>query len=34
MDGVKVALRNRGMTVAVAQQCAKDWRECRALVLM
>ena len=26
MDGVKVALGNRGMTVEAARQCAKDWR--------
>ena len=32
MDGVKVALGNRGMTVAAARQCAKDRKECRALV--
>ena len=25
MDGVKVALGNRGMTVEAARQCAKDW---------
>ena len=34
MDGVKVALGNRGMTVEAAQQCAKDWKEWRALVHM
>ena len=34
MDGVKVALGNRGMTVETAQQCAKDRKEWRALVLM
>ena len=27
MDGVKVALGNRGMTVEAARQCAKDWKE-------
>ena len=26
MDGVKVALGNRGMTVEAARQCAKEWR--------
>ena len=31
MDGVKVALGNRGMTVKTACQCAKDWKECRTL---
>ena len=30
MDGVKVALGNRGMTVEAARQCAKDWKESRA----
>ena len=34
MDGVKVALGNRGMTVEVARQCAKDRKEWRALVHM
>ena len=34
MDGVKVALGNRGMTVEAAQQCEKDWKEWRALVHM
>ena len=34
MDGVKVALRNRGMTVEPAQQCAKDRKKWRALVHM
>ena len=34
MDGVKVALGNRGMTVKAAQQCAKDRKEWRALVQM
>ena len=32
MDGVKVVLGNRGMTVEAALQCAKEWREWRALV--
>ena len=32
MDGVKVGLGNRGMTVEAAQQCAKDQKEWRALV--
>ena len=27
MDGVKVALGNRGMTVETARQCAKDREE-------
>ena len=30
MDGVKVALGNRGMTVEAAHQCAKDRKEWRA----
>ena len=34
MDGVKVALGNRGMTVDSARQCAKDRKEWRALVHM
>ena len=34
MDGVKVALGNRGMTVEVARQCVKDLKEWRALVHM
>ena len=34
MDGVKVALGNRGMTVEAVRQCAKDRQECRALVHM
>ena len=34
MDGVKVVLGNRGMTVEGAQQCAKDRKEWRALVHM
>ena len=32
MDGVKVALGSRGMTVEAARQCAKDRKEWRALV--
>ena len=32
MDGVKVALGNRGTTVEAALQCAKDRKEWRALV--
>ena len=32
MDGVKVALGNRGMTVEAARQYAKDRKEWRALV--
>ena len=34
MDGVKVALGNSGITVEAARQCAKDWKEWRALVHM
>ena len=34
MDGVKVALGNRGMTVEAAQQCVKDRKAWRALVPM
>ena len=34
MDGAKVALGNTGMTVEAAQQCSKDTKEWRALVLM
>ena len=34
MDGVKVALGNRGMTVEAARQSAKDRIESRALVHM
>ena len=34
MDGVNVALGNKGMTVEGARQCAKDRKECRALVQM
>ena len=33
MDGVKVALGNRGMTVEAARQCAKDRKEWRAVFL-
>ena len=32
MDGVKVALGNREMTVEAARQCAKDRKAWRALV--
>ena len=32
MDGVKVALGNRGMTAEAARKCAKDRKEWRALV--
>ena len=34
MDGVKVALGNRGMTLEAAWQCANDRKEWRALVHM
>ena len=34
MDGVKVALGYRGMTVEAPRQCAKDRKEWRALVHM
>ena len=34
MDGVKVELGNRGMTVEAARQCAKDRKAWRALVHM
>ena len=34
IDGVKVGLGNRGMTVETARQCAKDRNEWRALVHM
>ena len=34
MDGVKVALSNRGMTMEAARQCEKNQKEWRALVLM
>ena len=34
MDGVKVALGNRGMAMESARQFAKDWKEWRALVHM
>ena len=32
MDGMKVALSNRGTTVEAARQCAKDKKEWRAVV--
>ena len=32
MDGVKVNLGNRGMTVEASRQCAKDRKEWRTLV--
>ena len=34
MDGVKVALGDRGMTMEAARQCAKDRKAWRALVNM
>ena len=34
MDGVKVALGNKGMTVEATRQCAKDRKAWRALVHM
>ena len=34
MDGVKMALGNRVMTVEAVRQCAKDRKEWRALVHM
>ena len=34
MDGVKVALGNRGMTVEAARQCAKDRKAWRAMLHM
>ena len=34
MDGVKVALGNKGITVEAARQCAKGRKEFRALVHM
>ena len=34
MDGVKVALGNRGMTMEAARQCVKDRKERGALVQM
>ena len=34
MDGVKVTLGNRGMTVEAARQCTKDRKEWRALAPM
>ena len=33
MDGVQVALGNRGMMLETARQCAKDRKEWRALVV-
>ena len=33
MDGVKVPLGNRGMTVEASQQCMKDGNEWRALIM-
>ena len=27
IDGVKVTLGNKGMTVEAAQQCQQDWKE-------
>ena len=32
MDGVKVAMGNRGMLVEAARKCTKDRKESRALV--
>ena len=32
MDGVKVAMSNRGMTAETASQCRKDRKEWRALI--
>ena len=32
IDGVKVALDNKGMTAEAARQCSKDRKEWRALV--
>ena len=34
MDGVKMTLGSRGMTVEASRQCAKDWKEWRALLHM
>ena len=34
MDGLKVVLGNRGMTVDAGRQCAKDQKTWRALVHM
>ena len=34
MDGVKVALGNRGMMVEAGRQCAKDQKASRTLVHM
>ena len=33
MGGVKMALGSRAMTVGAKHQCAKEWKEWRALVL-
>ena len=32
MDGVQVALGNRGMKEEAVRQCMKDWKKFRALV--
>ena len=34
MDGVKVTLGNRGMTVEAARQCVREMKEWRALMHM
>ena len=34
MDGVKVTMGNRGMTVEAVRQCVKDRKEWRALIHM
>ena len=34
MEGVKVALVNRGMMMKAAQQCTKDRKEWKAMVHM
>ena len=34
IDGMKMALGNRGMPVEAARQCTKDQKEWRALVQM
>ena len=34
MDDMKVALGYRGMTVEAARQCAKEWKDWRALAHM
>ena len=34
IEGMKVALGNRGMTVEATRRCARDRNECRALVRM